>query len=894
MKKILILAPHEDDELILCGSFLKEMAQANDVYIVFLTNGDYTPEIGFIRLEEALKVGTLYGVAEKNIIFLGYANEYDAKGPHIYNADNNEIVSSQYGNKFTYGLDNHPEYCFMRENIHHVYSRENIKADLKNVLSDIMPDVIFATDIEVHPDHKANSLLLDEVMGEILKENNSYSPIILKKPGYTTSWNSVQDYTDINNKSSRLLHSNVRTNGHISHFDNPYLQWDKRVRLPVGANERITDKKENYLYKALLLYESQNAVQHYEKLNNSDVVFWQRRTDSLTYMADVSASSGCVDYINDFKLVDSSSIKRTASDEWYADSSIWRPDPDDVQPWIEFEFENCEEIAEVVIYQEFFPKSAIENSYLVFDDEKIIEIGKLAINHATRVSFAPRKAQKIRFVINSVSDSMYAPGITEIEIFNSKKADIILGKVMVNDEFVYEYHIPGEFSIPIKVYEYYDDGTSYKADLDNYYVSIKKDHRDKNSVKLYGSRLSGNITGNVAISIKNKDNPLITDEIMLIPDIREHTKHPFSLEQIEEKFNSSIADRIAQMSYGEYRKNMQWYVKEFIRGFICEEYKREPRTKKKIYFIGTPDHYNIGDHAITVATYGILHDMLAGYDIEEIHIQQFARKFPYLLNNIRRDDLIILQGGGNMGNIYWRNERIRREIIKHFPDNKKIIFPETIYYDETEDGKTDFELSRKIYRDKNTIIFARENESYKIMKKAYCGCRIYLVPDIVCRLAPYPVKKYRSNVGLCYRNDLEKGINENEKEIIDRFILKNKDEKVYFDMMYNSKGYIGKANREFVVDKKIQEIASYKYVVTDRLHGMILCYITGTPCLVISKYNHKIKSFYKTWFRDVQYIRFVNNDSELEQGLEYISNMDACIPEEKNFNVIEQALEEWK
>ena len=113
-------------------------------------------------------------------------------------------------------------------------------------------------------------------------------------------------------------------------------------------------------------------------------------------------------------------------------------------------------------------------------------------------------------------------------------------------------------------------------------------------------------------------------------------------------------------------------------------------------------------------------------------------------------------------------------------------------------------------------------------------------------------------------------------------------------MMYNSKGYIGKANREFVVDKKIQEIASYKYVVTDRLHGMILCYITGTPCLVISKYNHKIKSFYNTWFRDVQYIRFVNNDSELEQGLEYISNMDACIPEEKNFNVIEQALEEWK
>ena len=49
-------------------------------------------------------------------------------------------------------------------------------------------------------------------------------------------------------------------------------------------------------------------------------------------------------------------------------------------------------------------------------------------------------------------------------------------------------------------------------------------------------------------------------------------------------------------------------------------------------------------------------------------------KYPGQFINIKIDDLIVLQGGGNMGNIYWRNERIRREVISHFPKNLKVVF----------------------------------------------------------------------------------------------------------------------------------------------------------------------------------------------------------------------------
>ncbi|MDK8210749.1 polysaccharide pyruvyl transferase family protein, partial [Bacillus subtilis] len=47
-------------------------------------------------------------------------------------------------------------------------------------------------------------------------------------------------------------------------------------------------------------------------------------------------------------------------------------------------------------------------------------------------------------------------------------------------------------------------------------------------------------------------------------------------------------------------------------------------------------------------------------------------------------------------------------------------------------------------------------------------------------------------------------------------------------------------------------------VLTDRLHGMIFCAITRTPCIVFNNYNHKIESSYNDWLKDLKYIKFIN------------------------------------
>ena len=55
-----------------------------------------------------------------------------------------------------------------------------------------------------------------------------------------------------------------------------------------------------------------------------------------------------------------------------------------------------------------------------------------------------------------------------------------------------------------------------------------------------------------------------------------------------------------------------------------------------------------------------------------------------------------------------------------------------------------------------------------------------------------------------------------------------------------------------VLDNLIKSYSEYRIIITDRLHGMILCYITNTPCLIFKNTNHKISGSFKKWLKEKQ------------------------------------------
>ena len=73
--------------------------------------------------------------------------------------------------------------------------------------------------------------------------------------------------------------------------------------------------------------------------------------------------------------------------------------------------------------------------------------------------------------------------------------------------------------------------------------------------------------------------------------------------------------------------------------------------------------------------------------------------------------------------------------------------------------------------------------------------------------------------------------------------------------MYAVEEFVPIESREKVFRQKIEQFKRASLVVTDRLHGMVFSAITGTPCVALSNYNHKVRETYR-WLQQLPYIRF--------------------------------------
>lgn len=298
-----------------------------------------------------------------------------------------------------------------------------------------------------------------------------------------------------------------------------------------------------------------------------------------------------------------------------------------------------------------------------------------------------------------------------------------------------------------------------------------------------------------------------------------------------------------------------------------------PLNKKKIYVLNTPLHTNIGDSAIAYVQNSFLEKNFSNdYRIVEVtswELNKFRRTLSYI---VRKKDIVTQLGGGNMGVQWFGDEIERRRIIEMFPNNKMIIFPQTIYYGDSEKGKEEFEKSKKIYNaHKDLTIIAREKVSYDIMKKAYDKCKVILTPDIVLSMDGLKNNYEREYITFCFRKDPEKVLRDEEKEVIIEECKKLTDKLVFTDMISDKQ--VTKENRIDIIMDKFKDFQKSKLVITDRLHGMVFCAISGTPCIVFGNYNQKVKGTYD-WIKDLDYIKYVDNIEEAKGYIDELINLD--------------------
>ncbi len=166
--RILVLAPHPDDEVLGAGGVLQRAVSLKlPIKVVFLTNGDSNQwsfmiyrkhpvvmpkavqQMGLIRRDEALSAAETLGVGASNLVFLGYP---DFGTLNMWNAHWNQ--RRPYRSLLTQ-VNKVPYSGSLRPGAFH--KGEEVVADLRTILREFKPTKVFVS----HPaDHNGDHLSL--------------------------------------------------------------------------------------------------------------------------------------------------------------------------------------------------------------------------------------------------------------------------------------------------------------------------------------------------------------------------------------------------------------------------------------------------------------------------------------------------------------------------------------------------------------------------------------------------------------------------------------------------------------------------------------------------------------------------------------------------------------
>ena len=317
--------------------------------------------------------------------------------------------------------------------------------------------------------------------------------------------------------------------------------------------------------------------------------------------------------------------------------------------------------------------------------------------------------------------------------------------------------------------------------------------------------------------------------------------------------------------------NLIRFFKKIINN--CRERSFIKKYSNKKWIVGTPTHDNLGDQAIAETTVKFL-----GKDYKEINFDKFNSCFELLLKC--NPTTIVMLGGGNLGNVFAREEELRCKVIGSFPNSKIVIFPQTIWFEEGKNLKFSRELLPLIYDShQNLTLFAREKFSYYTMLSLFKHTTIKLCPDTVFLNRPV-LNNHKSNkkVLVIIREDHE--TNGAEKANIDS-LLKLLANKGY--CLVKTDTAFGKtmnpSNRRRHLLRFFKKIRSADFVVTDRLHGMVFSFINSTPFIAFTNYNHKIDGTFE-WIHDNPFSSIGMHKDKLDSFVNQIN----CSPKEFTFN----------
>lgn len=282
------------------------------------------------------------------------------------------------------------------------------------------------------------------------------------------------------------------------------------------------------------------------------------------------------------------------------------------------------------------------------------------------------------------------------------------------------------------------------------------------------------------------------------------------------------------------------------------------RRNKYIIIFGSPIHGNLGDHAISCAERVFIEKHFPECGVVEVSSLSYCYSPSDYQKVISPDDILMITGGGFLGDL-WENEDIFvKNVIQSFPNNSIIVMPQSVFFRNEEKL---FETQRFLSNYPNLFLFAREVNSFQLFCNLYEKKRVFLVPDMVLSLERKTDQHLlRNGILLCFRRDKEKTMHSSLEKLICDSILSNSIKYRYIDTV--DPRIISFKARNKQLNKKLDAFSKAELVITDRLHGMIFSVITHTPCIAIDNLSRKVSGVYE-WIKALPYVKIINSDSTI-------------------------------
>jgi exopolysaccharide biosynthesis predicted pyruvyltransferase EpsI len=292
-----------------------------------------------------------------------------------------------------------------------------------------------------------------------------------------------------------------------------------------------------------------------------------------------------------------------------------------------------------------------------------------------------------------------------------------------------------------------------------------------------------------------------------------------------------------------------------------------------------PSYGNVGDSAIWAGTVAYLH--ARGVNIAyRCDWQHYAR--ARLQTALKEDGVILLQGGGNLGDLYPHHQAFRERVVGDFPQRRIVILPQTIYFRDA----AALARTRAIFdAHPDLTVLARDRRSLDCARKEFRATSL-LCPDMALMLgslarSPAP----DLDVLWLWRNDTESvgwapvgprvarfdwldeppGLVGRAMNHLERLLV------LYPNRLRHLTGVLAKTfdarARERVAHGR-RLLSRARIVVTDRLHGHILSLLLGIPHVVLDNSYGKVRSFYDTWTAESDLVRWAGSPHEVAEQVE--------------------------